>query len=278
MALTASIVMAAGRGSRMRRFDGNKTLLPLVAQTDSYHGRRPILRHILAQLPDGPKAIVVHHRRQDVMAATRDLDVTYCEQSELNGTGGALLACGRFLRDSSCERVLVTMGDVPFVKPETYRRLGDRLAYDAMAILGFVPGDKRQYGVIERTGGRVRKITEWTCWRHYAPERQAALTLCNAGIYAIRGEILPEYLSRLKARPQKVTKEIDGRLATFDEYFITDLVQFMTADGLPVGCEAVDDPHEPMGVDDEAALIRAQAFYARSRTAGRASRPPVPTG
>ncbi len=36
----ASIVMAAGRGSRMQGYAGNKTLLPLVAGQTPFTGRR----------------------------------------------------------------------------------------------------------------------------------------------------------------------------------------------------------------------------------------------
>ena len=58
--------MAAGRGSRMREYEGNKTLLPLVPGNSTYEGTQPILVHILKSLPPGPKAIIVNHKKEDV--------------------------------------------------------------------------------------------------------------------------------------------------------------------------------------------------------------------
>ncbi|MCF8129902.1 MAG: NTP transferase domain-containing protein, partial [Deltaproteobacteria bacterium] len=61
---TASIILAAGRGSRMKSYGGSKTLLPLIQGASPYSGRRPILPHIIENLPPGPKAVVVHHKKE----------------------------------------------------------------------------------------------------------------------------------------------------------------------------------------------------------------------
>jgi len=60
---TASLILAAGRGSRMEGFEGNKTLLPLVPEKSPFEGKQPILLHILNSLPVGPRAVVVNHKR-----------------------------------------------------------------------------------------------------------------------------------------------------------------------------------------------------------------------
>ena len=109
------MILAAGRGSRMKEFDGNKTLLPLISEESPYKGRHPILLQILSSLPDGPKALVVNYQKEAVMEATRDFYPTYCEQPELNGTGGGLLSARSFLERQDCDQLIVTMGDVPFV-------------------------------------------------------------------------------------------------------------------------------------------------------------------
>lgn len=258
-----SVVMAAGRGSRMNAFDGNKTLLPLVPEKGLFEGREPILVHVLRSLPRGGKAVIVHHRAEDVMAATQDFAPTYCRQPELNGTGGALLAVQGFLASQACDRLLITMGDVPFVRPETYARLVGKLDTHEMAALGFQPADRKQYGVLEIDGDRVLRITEWKYWREYPEEKQAALAVCNAGIYAARREVLVRYLSVLESRPQVVQKMRDGKMTAIREYFLTDIVEYMNADGLSVGYVLVEDEMETMGVDDPPALEKAQAYYRR---------------
>lgn len=265
-----SVVMAAGRGSRMNAFDGNKTLLPLVPEKGLFEGREPILVHVLRSLPPGEKAVVVHHRAEDVMAATGAFSPNYCRQPELNGTGGALLAVRGFLASRACDRILITMGDVPFVRPETYGRLVARLDTHEMAALGFQPADRKQYGVLEIDGDRVLRITEWKYWREYPEEKQAAMAVCNAGIYAVRREVLVRYLSVLESRPQVVQKLRDGKMTAIREYFLTDIVEYMNADGLSVGYVLVEDEMETMGVDDPPALEKAQAYYRRHFAAAAA--------
>ena len=118
--ITTSLILAAGRGSRMKEFDGSKTLLPLIPGKSHFEGTNPILLEILDNLPSGPKAVVVNHRKEDVMAATRKYDLAYCEQPVLNGTGGALLAAREFLETQAYDHLIITMGDVPLVKSSTY--------------------------------------------------------------------------------------------------------------------------------------------------------------
>ena len=65
----------------------------------------------------------------------------------------------------------------------------------------------------------------------------------------------------LASRPHKVQKEIDGKLREVKEYFITDIVEYMNNDGLPVGFVISDNEDEVMGVDDLPALIKAQEIF-----------------
>jgi bifunctional UDP-N-acetylglucosamine pyrophosphorylase/glucosamine-1-phosphate N-acetyltransferase len=265
--LTVSVILAAGRGTRMEGFDGNKTLLPLEPHGSPFEGAYPILVHILQSLPQGPKAVVVHHRKEEVMALTHPFGVTYCEQERLNGTGGALLAARAFIAGAEADHVIVTMGDVPLVKRATYERIADRLDESSFVVLGFRPRHKRQYGVLEIDRDRVMRITEWKYWKDYPPERQEPLQICNSGIYgASRSHLLP-YLDLLASRPHRVRKVIDGEPREVEEFFITDLVQLMADDGRRVAFELVSDEKEVMGVDDRQALVEAQAIYRASRAA-----------
>jgi bifunctional UDP-N-acetylglucosamine pyrophosphorylase/glucosamine-1-phosphate N-acetyltransferase len=259
----AAIVMAAGRGSRMSAESGNKTLLPLMPEASDPARRRPLLMEILDSLPPGPRGLVVHHCKQDVMAATGHLPLTYIDQPVLNGTGGAILAAADFIRRTACRCWIITMGDVPFVRPTTYRRLVEALDLSDMVVLGFCPADKKQYGVLEIDGETVRRITEWKYWKDYPSERQEALKICNAGIYALRREVLLDALPTLAASPQVVHKQVDGQMRAIEEYFITDLVAAMVEAGRRVAYLTTADESETMGVDDPQALAAARALYRR---------------
>ncbi|MFO7964555.1 MAG: NTP transferase domain-containing protein [Desulfobacterales bacterium] len=258
---TASIIMAAGRGSRMKGYDGSKALLPLMPESSPFQGRHPILLNILKSLPPGPKAVVVNHGKEDIFEQTRGFGLTYCEQPQLNGTGGALLAARKFIETTDCPYIIITMGDVPFVSNSSYMHLITRLETAGLAVLGFTPMDKKQYGLLQISNGCVEKIIEWKYWRAFPAEDRLRMTTCNSGIYAARRETLIRYMPRLAATPRKVVKEIDGEKTEISEYFITDIVEYMVNDGLRVRYTTAKNEMESMGIDDLPALVRAQTYF-----------------
>ena len=245
----------------MKGYGGNKTLLPLIPVNSPYSGKKPILVHILENLPPGPKAVVVHHRKEDIREATRRLPVTYAEQPVLNGTGGALLAARPFLEKQDCRDLLITMGDVPFITRKTCRSLLKALKSHDLVVLGFMPEDRKQYGVLETEDHRVHRIVEWKYWKDFPAEEQKRLKICNSGIYAARKDRLLHILSVLAARPHVVQKEVDGVFCDQEEYFITDLVEYLTQEGRSVGYIVTNDENEVMGIDDLPALLKAQEIY-----------------
>jgi bifunctional UDP-N-acetylglucosamine pyrophosphorylase/glucosamine-1-phosphate N-acetyltransferase len=258
---TACLILAAGRGSRMKGFDGNKTLLPLVPGRSPFEGRHPILLQILKNLPTGPKAAVINYKKEDVIKATESLGLSYREQPSLNGTGGALIAARGFLEGEYYDNLIITMGDVPFVRGTTYLNLVGALKHI----------EKEQYGVLETHGMHVRRIIEWEYWRTYPEQKQAQLPICNSGIYAVRKSDLVRYLPILEKRPHSVRKERNGKMVEVEEFFITDLVELITdlvelmhADGLKTGFVVAEDETEVMGVDDLPSLTRAQEIFRRS--------------
>ena len=262
---TASLILAAGRGSRMTGFDGNKTLLPLISAQSPFQGEHPILLHILNNLPPGPKGVVVNFRKEDVIGATPSFALSYYEQPQLNGTGGALIAAKRFLETLECDRLIVTMGDVPLVRRTTYLNLIEGLDHYDLMILGFRPSDKKKYGVLEMDEMNVKRIVEWKYWKDYSPKKQKGFQICNSGIYAVDKPHLLHYLGILEKSPHTVMKERDGKMVEIEEFFITDLVELMAADGLKVGCVVVKDENEVMGVDDLPSLIKAQGIFKKFR-------------
>jgi bifunctional UDP-N-acetylglucosamine pyrophosphorylase/glucosamine-1-phosphate N-acetyltransferase len=258
----ASIVLAAGKGSRMLGYVGNKTLLPLIPGASTYQGERPLLVEVLDNLPPGPKGIVLHHFAEAVRAATEDLSASYIEQPRTNGTGGALLAARSFLESVASNTVIITMGDVPLIAPATYEQLLQRLAGHDLTVLAFAPQDRAQYGMLETEGERVLRITEWKYWSQYLAERQRAMQWCNAGVYAARRPVLLSCLKRLAGRPHRVQKQQGGQWVTIEEFFLTDIVELMNANGGSVGFSlAAED--EVMGVDTPEVLQRVQELYAR---------------
>ncbi len=259
----ASIIFAAGYGSRIKGFSGNKTLLPLISGSNPFEGEYPIIFEIIRNLPKGPKALVVHHRKDELIKATRDLGVFCYDQSILNGTGGALIAAQDFLEQIDQEYFVITMGDIPFVKKTTYQNLITQLEYQDLIVLGFKPMDKAQYGILEIENGRVKRITEWRYWKEHPLEKQSQFGIFNSGIYAARRPALIKYLEKLKRKPHQVKKERNGQMIVVKEYFITDLVELMNNDGLKVGFALAEEENEVLGIDTVEDLVLAQRIYAK---------------
>ena len=261
----ASLIFAAGKGSRMTGYDGNKTLLPLVPEgNDAFHGTHPILISILNKLPPGPKALVVNHKKEEVIKATGTFDVAYYVQPELNGTGGAILAAMDFIKNEDYDYLLVTMGDTPLVKSSTFIELADALSDCHISVLGFCPRDKKKYGMFDTDGSNVKKIIEWEYWNKFPAAEQERLSVCNGGIYAIKKDALLKYLELLSAQPHIVIKERSGKKVEIKEYFITDMIEMMYNDGLQTGYVIAGDEDEVMGVDDVDSLKKAQQLFQNS--------------
>jgi bifunctional N-acetylglucosamine-1-phosphate-uridyltransferase/glucosamine-1-phosphate-acetyltransferase GlmU-like protein len=244
----------------MTGYSGNKTLLPLVAQKSRYEGTHPLIREVLENLPQGPKGIVVNHCAKQVRDAVDNPQVHFISQPETNGTGGALLAARSFLQSCPTEHVIITMGDVPLIASTTYIELLDGLKESDLVILGFEPRDRAQYGMIEMEGEKISGIVEWKYWKDYPVERLAGLKYCNAGVYGAKRSLLLTYMDRLEQRPHEVKKQKNNTWTVIKEYFLTDLVAMMTADGLPVGMVCARQ-EEVMGVDTPDCLEAAQRLY-----------------
>jgi len=267
---TASIILAAGFGTRMKGFSGNKTLLPLVPGPDPYTGDRPIISEIVKNLPEGPKALVVHHRKDQVIEATRKWGIAYCDQPIPNGTGGALIATQGFMEGIDETNLIITMGDVPFVQAATYANLVKQLSNHNLVVLGFRPRAKARYGVLEIENGTVKRIIEWAYWNEFPREIQRGFEICNSGIYAAKRSTVLEYFDRLKEKPHRVKKARAGKMVTVEEYFITDLIQLLHDDGFRVGFTIAEQEQEVMGIDTLEDLMLAQGIFAkRQRQAKR---------
>ena len=255
-----SIILAAGRGSRMKGQNKNKTVISLLPDYEY-----PMIVEILQNTPPGRKLIVVNYRKEDIFNVTHNLgNVIYCEQSELNGTGGAILAASDILKMAIEEYIIITMGDVPLVKKRTYQELIKGLKENELVVLGFEPEEKRQYGLLEIEGNRVRRIIEWNTWKEFSEEEQERYRICNSGIYAINKKTLLDYIPVLSSRPHIVKKERDGVRTNIKEYFLTDLVEYMHDDGLSVGYKIAHET-EVIGVDDNSSLKKAREIFISKR-------------
>ncbi|GAA4214845.1 bifunctional UDP-N-acetylglucosamine diphosphorylase/glucosamine-1-phosphate N-acetyltransferase GlmU [Sphingomonas endophytica] len=240
----AVVVLAAGKGTRMKS-DLHKVLHPIAG--------RPMLLHLLASaatLSPERTVVVTGAGREQVEAAVMPLGAKIAVQREQLGTGHAVMQAREALAGFTGD-VLILYGDVPLVRAETMRAMIERLdAADAPAVvvLGFRPADAGAYGrlIVAEGGDRLEKIVEFKD----ADAAERAVTLCNSGLMAARGELLFDLLAKL------------GNDNAAGEYYLTDVVELS---GAAVVVEA--SAAEVTGVNSRGELAAVEAMWQQARRA-----------
>ena len=242
-----AIILAAGEGTRMR--SARPKVLHEVAG-------RSMLAYVLAAVREAGAseiAVVIGPGRDDVAAeiAGHPTGVSVFVQTERLGTAHAALAA-RPMLESLPDDVVVAFADTPLVRPETFARLRAPLAEGAaVAVLGFEAADPTGYGRLLREDGRLVAIRE----EKDASPAERAVTLSNAGVMALRGDVA---LSLLDA--------IGNRNAN-GEYYLPDAVAIAVSRGEAAAVVTAPEA-EVMGVNDRRQLAAAEALLqARLREA-----------
>jgi len=237
----AAIVLAAGKGTRMRS-SLPKVMHPL--------GGRPMLSHLLATVADAGIERVVVVVSPDMAEETENLvDARVAIQDQAHGTGHAA-QCGMPALQGFEGTVLILFGADPLVSTATLQRLVEaRSGVDApvVVVLGFRPADPAQYGrLVVDPSGRLQKIVEF--WD--ADEATRAIDLCNSGVIAADASALSTLLSRLRNDNAK------------GEYYLTDIVELACREGATCGV-VEGDPGELIGIDTRSDLAHAEAAFQR---------------
>jgi len=247
MADMATVILAAGRGKRM------KSTLPKVLHRVL---GSPLVGFPLALargLASSRVVVVVGHGRERVEDAVRSLpgggDARLAVQHEQRGTGHAVLAALPSLAGHR-GTVLILSGDVPLLRRETVERLvraRDR-AVAPLAFLTFCPAEPAGYGRVLRLDGRPVAVRE----HRDCSRAERAVGEVNAGIYLADLGFLRRSLKRLTADNDQ------------GELYLTDLVAVAAAARRPaVAVEA--DADEVGGVNDRADLARIEDLLRRRR-------------
>ena len=163
-------------------------------------------------------------------------------QAERRGTAHAVLAARAALMDGA-DDILVVFADTPLVRPQTLARLREPLAAGkAVAVLGFRPADPTGYGRLIARDGELLAIRE----EKDASAEEKTITLCNAGLMGLRGDVALGILDRIDDRNAK------------GEFYLTDAVAIARQMGLDaVAIETEED--EVRGINSQAQLAEAEA-------------------
>ena len=236
----AVIVMAAGKGTRMR------STTPKVLHRI---GGRSLLDHAVTAargLRPEHLVVVVRHERAAVVAHLAQIapDAVPADQDEIPGTGRAVACALAALPAHLTGPVVVTSGDVPLLDTATLEALvaQHRERGDTVTLLTAELDDPAGYGRVIRAGGSdALAVAEVVEHRDATPEQRAVREI-NAGVYVFDAAHLRAALTTLG------TDNDQG------EIYLTDVVARAHSRGLSASALVVSDHWLVEGCNDRIQL------------------------
>lgn len=235
-----AIILAAGKGTRMQSIDPNhsKVSYPILG--------KPIINYVLDALkPLGfKKEVVVVGFGGEITKSLvgKECDVVW--QKEILGTGHAVQQTAPLLQDLDGE-TLIIYGDTPLVKPETISSILHihEKENNALTVVSSILPDASGYGrmIREEKSNHLLAIREETDCSEY----ELGISEANTGICVFDNKLLFKYLNKMD---NKNTRKL---------YYLSQLVELMLKDGLPVGSYVVEDMVEVFGINDRVQLAYA---------------------
>jgi len=233
---TAIIIMAAGKGKRM------KSNLPKVLHNLA---GKPILNYVLDtvdQLEAKRKLLIVGYKSDKIRELIGDR-IEYVEQKKQLGTAHAVLQTKKLLSDFKGD-VLILSGDVPFLTVKTLKKLLKHHQTNnfCCTLASTILKNPEGYGrIIRDKKGEIKGIIEEV---DLSADRKK-ITEINSGIYCFNKD-------RLFRALEKITP--DNRQG---EYYLTDTVEILLKEGLTIGNIIVKDYSEILGINSRLDLADA---------------------
>jgi bifunctional UDP-N-acetylglucosamine pyrophosphorylase/glucosamine-1-phosphate N-acetyltransferase len=240
----AAIVLAAGRGTRMRS-QRAKVLHELSGEPMVVRA----IRAVAAVKPD-PLVLVVGYQASEVEKAVRqvlpDYDLVVCRQDRQLGTAHAARVgiCG--LPTGFSGDVLICYGDMPMLKAATLHEFfrDHRSGSSLVSFISVQTADGGSYGrVIRDINGDVEAIVE----ARDATPAQLAITEVNTGIYLIEAHFLRWALNQVQSNNTQA------------EYYLTDVISIARRLRVKVTAWLAANPAEFAGINSREELAQVEA-------------------
>jgi bifunctional UDP-N-acetylglucosamine pyrophosphorylase / glucosamine-1-phosphate N-acetyltransferase len=234
---TIALILAAGKGTRM------KSKLPKVLHKV---GGLPMVEQVRRTVQSAGtvrQIVVVGFGGEAVQEYLGDTAETVMQREQL-GTGHAVLQAEALLKDEQ-GTLLVTCGDTPLVTSETFASLMacHEQTHAAATVLTAIMPDPAGYGrVIRDHSGQVVKIVE----QKDGSPAELAVAEVNAGIYCFDMPLLWDMLHRV------TNKNAQG------EYYLTDIIGMLVAEGKTVSAFASSNYKETLGVNSRLQMAEAE--------------------
>ena len=238
MTQSTAIVLAAGRGTRMKS-DLPKVLFPALG--------RPMIHWVLDALEKAGVSqtiVVVGYRAEDVQSELQNRNaVSFALQEEQLGTGHAVQMCRSQLENLDGS-TLVVAGDSPLIQPSSIKKVIDEFnSGNWGCLLGTLLKDE-PYGlgrIARDADGKFEKIVE----QKDATPGQQEIKEVNMSTYMFDNQDLLWALSQLSNENAQ------------NEYYLTDCPQILKEAGKNVDALPVLQPCESLSINtiDELKLV-----------------------
>ena len=239
---STAILLAAGQGTRMKS-SLPKVLHPVVGRPMIWHALQAI------QLATTEKpVVVVGHGADAVTTYLGDSAQTVLQEPQL-GTGHAVMQAESLLKGQT-DLVVVCYADMPLLRGETLQKLVETQMQNTgpLSMLTVVADDPRGFGrIIRKADGTVAAIVE----EYVATPEQQQIKELNVGGYCFDANWLWDALHRIPKNPKK------------GEYYLTDIVELASKDGLAVQATVMDDLEETIGVNTRIHLSEVEIAMCR---------------
>lgn len=231
-----TIIMAAGKGKRMKNPDKSKVMYELNG--------KPLIEYVMElslKIKSSLIIPVVGHQKQSVIdfISTRFSEemsrIKFAHQDEQLGTGHAIMQTRGILKDFS-GNALILSGDVPLLRYETVNKF---IGYHntnnfSASLISAIFGNPFGYGRIIRDGsGKFIDIKE----EKDATEEQRKIREINSGIYVTDCRMMFSALDTIR------TDNAQG------EYYLTDIFGYFRDNNASIGALPVDDNKEITGIN-----------------------------
>ena len=237
---TFAIIMAAGKGTRMKSLDSTKSKVAFDLLGT------PLVGHVINALKplklDRTITIVGHGGETTSKVVEGQSEIVW--QREQKGTGHAVIQVAPLLEGQEGTTLIVS-GDTPLITTKSLDQLVQthiQGKFD-LTILTSIVNQPFGYGrMIRNPKGQVTAIVE----EINANEEEKKIKEINTGFYVFNNTLLFQNLRELTPNPKN------------GELNITSLIKMFMDKGLKVGTSTVDAFEETLGINDRAQLAEAR--------------------
>ena len=164
--------------------------------------------------------VVIGHEKELVKKAVQswnnrnhEINITFHNQDQQNGTGHAVITAKDLLKDSG-DYLIILLGDVPLIRPETmessYKEIVNQNA--AMLVITTELDNPAGYGrIVHNELGEICCIRE----EKEASDEEKNIREINTGVFLFKSSILWKYIHFLDNNNAK------------KEYYLTDMVEIL---------------------------------------------------